>query len=301
MTSITLVGKQFNYGVIGSGEPVVHIHGLEPTREGSRDHVTVTGIPGLVEYMKNRFQIITYNNYRQGEVERAVKAQATSDVDASAKDCVVLLEHLNLTKVHVFAHRQVGYVALKLALDHPELVKSVGLLNFEITQAVLLRPKAQQAMARTMQRMAMSPQYQEKMELFRQMAEAAKSGTAPDGEPLDPEVAAQLNQIPKGFLEQFAPGTDQSDPLMLGIKTWTTQMLSTSYEEVATRIKQPVFAAVWADGEDWTRQSADLLKSWLTQTEIYTVPKKAHWYSGQNDEGLAAGLVDFYSRHPLQA
>ena len=300
MTSVTLVGKQFNYGVLGSGEPIVHIHGLEPSIEGTRSNARRTGIPAIAQYLKNRFQVITYNNYRTGEgMEYATKAQASNDVDNIAKDCFVLLQHLNISRVHVFAHRQVGYPAIKLALDHPDLVQSIGLLDFEIVEGFLLKPKVQEAMAKQMQRMSMNPRYQQRMETLRQMVEAAKTGTMPDGESVDPEVAAQINKIPKGFLEQFTPGTDQSDPVSLQVRTWTTRMLSISYEEVASRVKQPIFSAVWGDEEDWARQSSDLLKNWLPQTETFTVPKKSHWYSGQNDEGLAAGLVEFYSRHPL--
>jgi len=284
--------------VIGTGEPVVHIHGLEPSFDGTSKNAQRTGIPRLVEYLKNRFQVITYNNYGSG-VEYATKAQASNDVDNIANECFVLLQHLNISKVHVFAHRQVGYPAIKLALDHPDLVQSVGLLDFEIVQSFFLNPKTQQAMARSMQRASMNPQYQQRMEMLRQMAEAAKSGTMPDGEAVDPEVAAQINSISNEFLEQFTPGTDQSDILSIQIRTWTTRMLSTSYEEVAMQLKHPIFAAIWGDGDDWARQSADMLKNWLSQTETYTVPKKSHWYSGQNDEGLAAGLGDFYSRHPL--
>jgi len=298
LTSVTLIGKQFNYGVIGTGEPVVHIHGLEPSFDGTSKNAQRTGIPRLVEYLKNRFQVITYNNYGSG-VEYATKAQASNDVDNIANECFVLLQHLNISKVHVFAHRQVGYPAIKLALDHPDLVQSVGLLDFEIVQSFFLNPKTQQAMARSMQRASMNPQYQQRMEMLRQMAEAAKSGTMPDGEAVDPEVAAQINSISNEFLEQFTPGTDQSDILSIQIRTWTTRMLSTSYEEVAMQLKHPILAAIWGDGDDWARQSADMLKNWLSQTETYTVPKKSHWYSGQNDEGLAAGLGDFYSRHPL--
>ncbi|HXQ93231.1 MAG TPA: alpha/beta hydrolase, partial [Nitrososphaerales archaeon] len=269
MTSVTLIGKQFNYGVIGTGEPVVHIHGLEPSFDGTSKNAQRTGIPRLVEYLKNRFQVITYNNYGSG-VEYATKAQASNDVDNIANECFVLLQHLNISKVHVFAHRQVGYPAIKLALDHPDLVQSVGLLDFEIVQSFFLNPKTQQAMARSMQRASMNPQYQQRMEMLRQMAEAAKSGTMPDGEAVDPEVAAQINSISNEFLEQFTPGTDQSDILSIQIRTWTTRMLSTSYEEVAMQLKHPIFAAIWGDGDDWARQSADMLKNWLSQTETYT-------------------------------
>ena len=287
--------------MIGTGEPLVHIHGLEPTREGTHDNVRSTGIPRLVDHMKDRFQIITYNTYRSGSgVEYATKEQGSSDVNNIASECFVLLQHLNLTRVHLFAHRQVGYAAIKVALDHPDLVKSVGLLDFEIVQSLLLKPKVQQKMAQSMQRMQMNPKYQQQMEMFRQMAEAAKSGKTTDGEAVDPEIAAQINKMmPQAFLEQFAPGTDQTDPITTAIRMVATQMLSSSYEEVASRVKQPILACIWADGQEWEGQSADLLKNWLTQTEIFTVPKKGHWYSGQNDEGLAAGLIDFYSRYPL--
>ncbi len=267
--------------------------------EGTGSNARKTGIPRISQYLKNKFQIIIYNNYRIGEMEYATKAEASNDVDSIANECFVLLQHLNISKAHFFAHRQVGYPAIKLALEHPDLVNSVGLLDFAIVEPFLLKPKVQAAMARSMQRAAMNPQYQQRMEMLRQMAEAAKSGTMPNGEAVDPEVAAQINTIPKAFLEQFVPGTDQSDTLSVQVRTWTTKMLSTSYEEVAPRVKQPIFSAVWGDGEDWARQSSDLLKNWLPQTEIFTVPKKSHWYSGQNDEGLASGLADFYSRHPL--
>jgi pimeloyl-ACP methyl ester carboxylesterase len=285
--------------MVGSGESIVHIHGLEPSIEGTRSNAKRTGIPGIAQYLKNKFQVITYNNYRAGEMEYATKAEASNDVDNIANECFVFLQHLNISKAHFFAHRQVGYTAIKLALDHPDLVQSIGLQDFAIVEPFLLKPKVQNAMARSMQRAAMNPMYQQRMEMLRQMAEAAKSGTMPNGEAVDPEVAAQINTIPKAFLEQFAPGSDQSDPLSLQIRTWTARVLSTSYEEVTSKVKQPIFSAVWDDGDDWARPSSDLLKSWLPQTETFTVPKKSHWYSGQNDEGLASGLSDFYSRHPL--
>jgi len=285
--------------MVGSGEPIVHIHGLEPSIEGTRSNAKKTGIPEIAQYLKNKFQVITYNNYRAGEMEYATKAEASNDVDDIANECFVFLQHLNISKAHFFAHRQVGYTAIKLALDHPDLVQSIGLLDFAIVEPFLLKPKVQNAMARSMQRATMNPMYQQRMEMLRQMAEAAKSGTMPNGEAVDPEVATQINTIPKAFLEQFAPGSDQSDPLSLQIRTWTTRVLSTSYEEVASRVKQSIFSAVWDDGDDWARQSSDLLKNWLAQSETFTVPKKSHWYSGQNDEVLASGLSDFYSRHPL--
>lgn len=227
-------------------------------------------------------------------------ASGGEDVNRSANECFLLLQYLNLPKVQVFAHRQVGYVALKLALDHPDLVNSIAFLNFEIVNSHLFNPKMQRAMSMMMQRRQNDPQYRQRIEMMRQMIEAAKTGTTSDGEPVDPEIAAQLNSIPKEFLERFEATADSTDPFLATVKGYATQMLSTSYEETVSRIKSPILAAVWEDGEEWARESAVQLRGWLPQTEIYTVPKKSHWYSGQNDKGLAEGLAEFYSRHPLQ-
>ncbi|HYB04560.1 MAG TPA: alpha/beta hydrolase, partial [Nitrososphaerales archaeon] len=276
---------------------IINILGMEPTVQGMGENARHTGIPNFSKTnLPERFQLIGYNTYsRAGGPEFATIAESKGDIDRVASECFVLLQHLNLTKVHVFAHHQVGYVALKLALDHPDLVKTITLQNFEIVNHFTLNPKMQSAIATSMQRAQNNPQYQERMQMLRQMMEAAKTGTI-DGESVDPAIAAQLNSIPQSYL---SPGADPGDPLSMTVKTWSAQMLSTDYEEVGSRIKQPLLAVIFADGPPWTRQSADLLKNWLPQAEIYTVPKKAHWFSGQNDQGLAQGLVDFYSRYRL--
>ena len=276
----------------------MNILGMEPTVEGRDMNAHNTGIPKFAKTkLMDRFQLISYNNYTSG-AEFATRADSSNDVDRLSNESFVLLQHLNLPRVHVFAHRQVGYVALKLALDHPDLVRSIAFLSFEIAPHAALNPRMQNAMATAMQRAQMDPKYQERMQMMRQMMEAAKSGTI-DGEAVDPKIAAQLNSIPKAFLEPLSLGADTSDPLSMTVKTFTAHILSTSYEDVTSNVKQPVLDVVFADGEPWTRQSSDLLRNWLPQTETYVVPKKAHWYSGQNDEGLAEGLADFYSRHPF--
>jgi pimeloyl-ACP methyl ester carboxylesterase len=296
LPSITLIGKNFNYSSLGNGEPIINILGMEPTVEGRDMNARNTGIPRFSKTrLMDRFQLISYNNYGSG-AEYATRADSNSDVDRLSNECFVLLQHLNLSRVHVFAHRQVGYVALKLALDHPDLVKSIAFLNFEIAPSAMLSPRAQNVMDTAMQRAQNNPKYQERMQMMRQMMEAAKSGTI-DGEVVDPEIAARLNSIPKALLEQFSPGADTSDPLSTTVKTFSAHLLSTAYEDIAANVKQPVLDVTFADGEPWTQQSANLLKNWLPQTETYVASKKAHWYSGQNDEGLAEGLVDFYSRH----
>lgn len=303
MISVTLAGKSFNYYFEGNGEPIINILGGEFRREGTGMVDRNRGIPNFknTDLVKSRFQLVSYDNPIFGSPNAyATVVNRGEDVDKTANECFLLLQHLNMSKVHVFAHRQVGYVALKLALDHPDLVNSIAFLNFEIINSYLFNPKMQRAVSTMMQRRQNDPQYQQRMEMIRQMLETAKSGTTADGEPVDPEVAAQLNSIPKQFLEQFKAGADNTDTFSVQVRGYASEMLLTTYEETASRINQPILAAVWEDGEEWARESAVELRGWLPQTEILVVPKKSHWYSGQNDKGLAEGLIQFYSKHPLQ-
>jgi len=300
LTSVTLAGRQFNYVMEGNGDPVVHLLGAEPAQINRRKEAPInTGIPKLGEYLRDRYQLISYNNYRPNEMFYATKADSATDVDRIADDCFLLMQHLNIQKAHFFAHSIISYPALKLALVHPEMVKSISFIEFRIAEPLMMKPKVQAAMSEVVQRQMNNPKFQAQMEMMRQMMEMAKSGTTPDGQPVDPEVAAQFKDISPAFQEMFTPGADTSDTNSLLLRGQTTQMLSTPYEEVASKVKQPIFAGLWSESQDWALQSSSLLKSWLPQTEIFTVPKKAHWYSGQNDQGLSQGLVEFYSRHPL--
>ena len=296
MASVNLLGKTFDYVVEGTGQPVVHILGLEPRTEHQRS----TDIPKISEYLKNGFRVISYNTYRMsGGPLYVTDARSVAEVEAVANDCFVFLQHLNVSGAHIFAHNQVGLPAIKLALEHPDLVKSLSFSNFQILPPFFMKPKVQAAMGRAIQKTANNPQFQQRMEMMRQMMEAAKSRKTEDGEPVDPKIAAQFDRISPLLSEYFTPGADQTDSLSLQLRMIITQALTIPYEQVPSMVKQPVFAAIFSDTGDWARQSADLLKNWLTQTEIFTVPKKSHWYSGQNDQGLAAGLADFYGRHPL--
>jgi hypothetical protein len=130
------------------------------------------------------------------------------------------------------------------------------------------------------------------------MYEAAVStGVGPDRNPISPEMMAKLNAIPAALVEQLTSSATNEDPFEMQLKLVAAERLGMSDEDVASRVRQPILSAVWAESQEWATQSSNLLKNWLSQTELFTVPKKAHWFSQQNEEGLAQGLAEFASRH----
>ncbi len=109
-------GIELAYDVRGTaGDPVVLVHGSLVDRH-SWDLVA----PALAHSM----EVVTYDRRGHGESEYAPRPHPVRD---DAADLAGLLEALNTHPVHVVAHSYGGAVALRLAIDRPELVRSVSI------------------------------------------------------------------------------------------------------------------------------------------------------------------------------
>ncbi len=97
------------------GDPTVLVHGsLEDRR--SFDRV----VPGL----SSALRVLTYDRRGYGESLGPLRTRPVHD---DAADLSRLLEAVDLYPVHLIAHSYAGAVALRLAVDRPELVRSVAL------------------------------------------------------------------------------------------------------------------------------------------------------------------------------
>jgi pimeloyl-ACP methyl ester carboxylesterase len=103
------------YELHGSGPPLLLIAGL-----ASDSQSWLPVLPALAE----RYTVILLDNRGAG---RSTQACATS-IELMAEDCLALLSHLGLQKVHLVGHSMGGMVALELSLRCPELVQSMVLL-----------------------------------------------------------------------------------------------------------------------------------------------------------------------------
>jgi pimeloyl-ACP methyl ester carboxylesterase len=109
-------GGDLHYEVHGrAGDPVVLVHGSLVDLH-SWDLV----VPGLAQSM----EVVTYD--RRGHGESAPRPRP-SPVRDDAADLAALLEALNIYPAHVVAHSYGGAVALRLAIDRPEMVRSVAI------------------------------------------------------------------------------------------------------------------------------------------------------------------------------
>jgi hypothetical protein len=117
MDSATVNGVELEYEMIGSGEPVLLI-----------SPVLADGfLPLLSEpALADRYQLIRY--HKRGWAGSSPTPTPVSVADHAA-DAAALLDHLGLPCAHIAGHSTGANAAAQLALDHPDTVHTLTLLE----------------------------------------------------------------------------------------------------------------------------------------------------------------------------
>lgn len=137
MPSIDVDGVSLYYERTGNGEPVVFSHGIPTDYRAWNSQVAA--------FSKN-YTTVTYSrryaapNHRDGDV-------SDSTVEANASDLKGLIEKLGLAPVHLVGHSYGGFVAAQLAADHPDLVRSLVLVEPAIATLLVEDPNNSGQMA----------------------------------------------------------------------------------------------------------------------------------------------------------
>ncbi len=113
MPDITIEGLNLHYQVAGEGYPFVLVHG---------GHLDSSTWHAQVAFFSKRYRVITYDLRGHGRSEIPA-------ADYSLGDCVAdlgrLLDHLRVERAFLAGHSMGGYIALSLALNHPQYVRAL--------------------------------------------------------------------------------------------------------------------------------------------------------------------------------
>lgn len=132
MPSIDVAGVSLYYEQAGSGAPVVFSHGI-PTDYRAWN--------AQVKEFSQRYLTVAYSrryaapNARQGDV-------TDSTVAANAADLKGLIESLGIAPVHLVGHSYGGFVAAYLAAEHPDLVRTLVLVEPAIATLLVEDPNS---------------------------------------------------------------------------------------------------------------------------------------------------------------
>jgi pimeloyl-ACP methyl ester carboxylesterase len=264
-------GTEVAYQIRGTGLPVVLLH---------CGFVADSFAPLLDQaVLTERYRVISY--YRRGYAASRPPTGPMTMADFAA-DCRALLAYLRVDRAHVVRHSFGGNIALQLALDAPELVRSLALLEPPLP-GVPLDDEATAyflgAVTTAMQRYA-----------------AGDTAGAVDAwlrGAFQPQYRTVLDRVLPGWFAQAVADADAVFQVEVpALQQWTFS------REDAARIRQPVLSVLHNDPL-WSgfRRVHEQLIALLPQTETYVVPNATHLLPIMNPQAIASRLANFFARH----
>jgi pimeloyl-ACP methyl ester carboxylesterase len=118
MSRAILNGLTLAYESAGAGDPIVFIHGAL-IAEAFRPMLAETALT-------SEHRVLVYHRRGYGG---STHTTGVITVAQHAADCRALLKHHGIGRAHAVGHSYGGAVALQLALDSPELIESLALLE----------------------------------------------------------------------------------------------------------------------------------------------------------------------------
>jgi pimeloyl-ACP methyl ester carboxylesterase len=254
-------GVELGYEVVGSGAPMLLIHGA---------HIADALQPLVAEPALERFQRIRYHRRGVGGSTRPVDAVPTS-VAEQASDAVGLLDHLGVDRAHMVGHSLGAVIALELAAQHPTRVASL----------VLLEPMFPTAPAGAAFMRAMAPLI-DRYEAGD--AEGAVHGfLALVG---DRNWHATIEQtVPGGVAQAVKDAATFFETELPGVPTWTFG------PEQAAAITCPVLSVLGSRSSPLFVEGRQLLHAWFPACQDADIPGATHLLQMQAPGPVAAAIA----------
>lgn len=271
MQSARLDGAELEYEAAGSGEPLLLIHG---GLIGGEAFVPLLAEASLI----GRYRGIRYDRRGYGGSSRA---EAPFTIAQQAADARALLEHLGVSRAHVAGHSYGGAIAMQLAVDAPDRVASLALLEPAGFAGGAPPPEFEELVA------SASSMYQS--------GDAAGAVDAFLSFVLDPAYRPLLEKfLPAGAFERAVAHSDTAFRVEVGaLQEWHFAA------EEAARIAQPVLSIVGEESRAIFEERHREIRRWIPHAEELRIPQAHHALQFMNPRAVAEGLVHFLERHPL--
>jgi pimeloyl-ACP methyl ester carboxylesterase len=263
-------GVELEYEVRGAGEPVLLIDMLI-----ADCFVPLLPEPSLAE----AYQLIRY--HKRGWVG-STHTPPPVTIEDHAADAAALLEHLGVRRAHIAGHSTGASIGAQLALDHPEKVHTLTLL-----EPTLVSLPLGQAFLRSA-----GPVF-----------EAYESGDHSGAFAMFVAAASGLPwEASRALLEQRIPGVvaqaiEDADTFF-GIELPSLVEWAFGPEQAAA-VRRPVLSVIGARTQPVWVEIAGFLRSSLPRVEECTIDGVGHLLQIQRPEPVARAMGDFLERNPL--
>ena len=270
MQSVDVNGVELEYEVVGSGEPVLLIDMLL-----ADCFLPLLSEPALAE----RYQLIRY--HKRGWVGSTHTPPPVGIADHAA-DAAALLEQLGVRHAHLVGHSTGAAIGAQMALDHPEAVHTLTLLEPTLVSL---------------------PRGQDFLEGARPVFEAYRRGDHAGAFAMFVAAASGLDWATcRALLEERIPGvvaqSIEDADTFFGIELPSLADWDFGAEQAAA-IHRPVLSVVGAETQPLWVEIADFLRAALPHVEESTIDGAGHLLQIQQPELVAREIARFLGRNPL--
>jgi pimeloyl-ACP methyl ester carboxylesterase len=231
--------------------------------------------------LSGQYRLINYHRVGYGQSDRASGPMSVAEQAADAR---ALLQQLGIQRAHIVGHSYGGVVALQLALDAPEVVHSLALLEPSIP-AALGDPEV-------------ALKFMEGVgKAFAQFGASDKAGAVDTWltGAFGPGYREIADRALPGWFEQAVKDAD----VVFQVEAANIQQWNFTPVEAA-RITQAVLSAYHQDNWPGFQKAHELLKAWIPQTEGAVLPVERHLLQIMNPSAVAVELAGFFARHPMK-
>jgi pimeloyl-ACP methyl ester carboxylesterase len=257
------------YDEAGAGEPVLFVHGA---------FIAYAFRPLFSEAALADHRLIAYRRRGYG---RSEPAPASMSLEEHAADCRAVLSHADVPRAHVVGHSFGALVALQLALDAPELVGTLTLLEAGLLvgdSAGLYRHGLEESIARYRDvgaRVAVDEFFQMRWPAYRE----------------------RLDRVVPGAFEQAV--TDAATCFEVDLPSGLASELG---EAQVRRVAQPTLVLLGKESVALHPRFGEtyrLLLEWLPNAEGSVLPGASHFLQLEQPRAVAEALAAFFRRHPM--
>ena len=263
-------GVELEYEVVGSGEPLLLI-----------SPVMADGfLPLLSEpVLADHYQLIRY--HKRGWVGSTHTPPPVSIADHAA-DAAALLNHLGVLRAHIAGHSSGAAVAAQLALDHPEAVRTLILLELSLLSV---------------------PSGQAFFEQAGPAFEAYGNGDHESALAIFMSVVSGLDWATcRAVLEERVPGSVaqavKDADTFFGIELPALTQWAFGPEHAAA-IHCPVLSVIGAETQPLWVEVADFLRSNLPHVEDRVIDGVGHLLHIQRPEPVARAMAEFLGSNSM--
>jgi pimeloyl-ACP methyl ester carboxylesterase len=273
MDRASLDGIELAYELRGAGEPVVLVHwGV----------CASWAEPLLATHALGEGHRLL--NYHRAGFGASGHIDGPISIADHAEHCRRLMRHVGIERGHIVGHSSSAAIALQLALDDPEAVQTLTLMD---AARPAPQTETQAAFAQTFALPAI---------------ERHRAGDAPAAVDtfmrgvFGPDYRPALDAgLPDAFERALADADAFFGQELPALNQWSFE------EQHARRVTQPVLLVVGERSGPTFGERQELLLSWLPNAEPFRLSGAGHLLHVENPEGMAEALARFVARQPAVA